>query len=218
MIMSRSSKPEEYMILDKKRLILTVVTIAAILLLFVLVGCSTEQRAVKRESERQTSEDLGLSINLRYVSENELEDTFGKKDNPFLSPPSAFGMNQSMVFELEMTPEKKFRGPFTVELKRIELQFGGINTDPTNQFHLISLWEFRLQRENAYRGWSMGKVRSRIRKSLLPNKFIIHKNKAMKGYILFTGSFPRYGDAVIYVPVMREGEGIVKNFKLDFSF
>jgi hypothetical protein len=152
------------------------------------------------------------------VPEKELKDTFGRQSNPFLSQGSVLGMHQTIVFELEATPKNNFRGPFMIELSRIELQFGNINTDPTNQFQLISFWDFRLQKENVYHGWSMGKVRTRIKKNLLPNKFTINKDKGVKGYLLFKGAFPRYGDATIYIPVTREGEGMVKNFKFDFLF
>ena len=128
------------------RKITTVITAILLLAFFAaLVGCSTAQRAVKRESESQTSEEVGLSIKLRYVSEKELRSTFGKQSNPFLSPGSVLGMNQSLVFELEATPQPNFRGPFMIELARIELQFGNINTDPTNQFQLISYWDFKLK-------------------------------------------------------------------------
>ncbi|UCB46940.1 MAG: hypothetical protein JSV25_05855 [Spirochaetota bacterium] len=201
-----------------RRLMIMIAAFSIPVVFTFLVGCSTDQRVVKKEIEIHTNKEIGLSIKLRYVPEKELREKFGRQSNPFLSQGSVLGMNQTIVFELEAITEKNFRGPFMIELSRIELQFGNVNTDPTNQFQLISFWDFRFQKEHVYQGWSMGKVRRRTKKNLLPNEFVINRDKVVKGYLLFRGSFPRYGDAAIYIPVLREGEGMVKNFKFDFLF
>lgn len=189
--------------------------------ILLLAGCSTGKRFVKTEgASSDTATDLGLSVKLRYIDEEEIKEKYGKRNNPFLSPPSALSPNPFIIFELTMDTDQNFKGPFTVHLKDVEIQFGGINKQPTNQFLLTKFWEHELQQEmldKRYVGWSMGKIRVLIKRTIFPNKFEIQRGDTQKGLLFFKGGFPRYGEAFVYVPVIKDG-AMAKNFRFTFEF
>jgi hypothetical protein len=188
---------------------------------FALFGCSTGTRVLKSDQVLIEHEgNLGLSISLRHVSDREIDEKFGTKNNPFMPPPALLSEKQFLIFELSIEPEPFFNGPFTLNSKDIEIQFGGINVNPKNQFLLSRYWAHELQHEipdTRYRGWTMGKIDSVIDKNLLPNKVRVDRGAMLRKLVLFEGGFPRYGTATVYVPLLKDGS-LAKNFKFDFEF
>lgn len=187
----------------------------------VFLGCSTQKRFVRETGPIAiTAEDLGMTLSLRYVSNDEIVKRFGKKNNPFLAPASLLSMNQFLLFELSIVTDQSVTSPFTVQLADMEIQFGGINTSPTNRFLLTSLWnrELRPQMEDKkYSGWTMGKIKSVVKKNIFPNEFQIKRGDRQRGLLLFKGSFPKYGEAVVYVPVVKDGI-VAQNFSFTMEF
>ena len=187
----------------------------------VLIGCSTQKRSVRETGPIAVrAEDLDMTLSLRYVSKDEIVERFGKKNNPFLSPESLFGMNEFLLFELLITTGQSKTDLYTVQLKDVEIQFGSVNTSPTNRFLLTSLWNrvLRPQMEDKkYTGWTMSRVKSVIKKNLFPNEFQIKGGERQKGLLLFKGNFPKYGEAVVYIPVVKEGF-VAKNFRFTMEF
>ncbi|MBN2325211.1 MAG: hypothetical protein JXQ30_15890 [Spirochaetes bacterium] len=200
------------------------VTVVAGLLLaasFALFGCSTGTRVLKSDQAQiEHAENLGLSISLRHVSGQEIDERFGDRNNPFMQSPALLSEKQFLLFELLIEPEPSFNGPFVLNSKDIELQFGGINVGPKNQFLLSRYWSHELQQEivdTRYKGWTMGKVDAVIDKNLLPNKVRIDRGAMVRKLVLFEGGFPRYGNATVYVPLLKDGS-LAKNFRFDFEF
>jgi len=186
-----------------------------------LFGCSTGSRVLKSDQALVEHEgNLGLSISLTHVSDREIEERFGKKNNPFQTPSSLFSQAQFLLFELTIKPDTGFNGPFTLNSKDIEIQFGGVNVRPKNQFLLSRFWAHELEHEivdRRYKGWTMGKIKIVIDKHLLPNTVQVVEGSVVRRLLLFKGGFPRYGNSSVYIPLLKNGS-VEKNFRFDFEF
>jgi hypothetical protein len=90
------------------------------------------------------------TITMKYTNEEELEERFGTVNNPFISPPSALGLNRIMVFDVQIASTM----PIVVQLNRLELQFGGKNKNPMNRFHLSQFWANKIRESESHRGWN----------------------------------------------------------------
>ena len=215
MIMSDYQETEEQMRVFKTT---TAVLLTAVLSTALLIGCSTGKRVVMTNASASTqARDIGLEMSLRYLNEEEIYKRFGEKNNPFISEDTALGMNQFIVFELTVIPQSGFNGPYIVELDSIELQFGSVNTSPQNRFHITSFWDHKIKRDDRYSQWSMGKVGSVIKRSVLPNQFTVQRDGRIRQLLVFQGGFPKYGNATVYIPVLKE-DGVAANVKFNLEF
>ena len=197
---------------------LLLLSLTAVLL---ISGCSSGKRVLKTAGRLSDTEvPLGLTAGIRYISEEEIFRRFGKKNNPYAAPSNILSHDQFLVFEVTFDSEHNFRGPYTVRLKDLELQFGGANASPKNRFQLINFWKSVIKpqiEDKKYTGWSMGRLQSVIKKTMFSDETTIRSGDHIRGILVFEGGFPRYGDAVVYVPVLKEGS-LAKNFRFDLEF
>ncbi len=187
------------------------------IIVFILSGCSVKEFAVKGAS-LQSLEIEGLKVSLLFRNEEELVNSFSKRNNPFLAPPSALGLNRYLVFELSLNTDENLKAPVAIQLTNMEIQFGGQNKSPVNRHQLSSIWEREIMKNDRYRGWDAGRVKNIIKRNIFPNKMVITANSRNKGLLLFKGNFPNYGQATIYVPVFKENGEMVRNFRFSFEF
>ncbi len=184
-------------------------------------GCASGKRTLKSTGRlSDTDVSLGLSVGLRYLNEEELSRRFGTKNNPYKAPSNILSHNQFIVFEVTFDGERNFRGPYTARVKDMEIQFGGVNKCPKNRFQLTNFWKGVLKpyiEDKKYTGWSIGKVQSVIKKTMVPDEAAIRGGDHIRGIVVFEGAFPRYGDAVVYIPVLKEGS-LAKNYRFDLEF
>ena len=195
----------------RKKIIL--LTLPVLIPLLIFVGCATDRNAVQRkEVPPMTLSEQGITLTLNYLTEDQLIVKFGKKNNPFIAPPSVVGINQEMVFELSV--ESQPAGE--ILLKEVELQFGGKAEGPKNIFHLTRFWEVELTRGDTAE-YTLGRMKQVIKKNLLPNKTIIKPGSGSTGLVAFLGKFPRYGNFTLYIPVFNKNGKMIHNFRFDFE-
>ena len=194
----------------RKRFFLLMLPAIVPLLLF--AGCATDKNAVRQKDvPPMTLSEKGITVTVNYLTEDQLIASYGKKDNPFIPPPSVVGINQGIVFELFI--ESQTAGE--ILLKEMELQFGGRAEQPKNIFHLKRFWEVELNRGSTP-GYNLGRMKQTIKKNLLPNKTTLKADSNSTGLIVFLGRFPRYGNFTMYIPVFEMNGELIHNFKYDF--
>jgi hypothetical protein len=183
--------------------------------ILLLANCSTDRFTIQSKDMQPLSQTMNdTTIRMKFTNEEELEERFGTKNNPFISPPSALGLNRIMVFDVQLASTMHI----VVQLKRVELQFGGKNKPPINRFHLSQFWENRIRESESLRGWNSSKTKKVVNQNVLPNELTVTPGPASEGLLVFMGRFPNYGTATVYLPVFNEDGKPVTNFKFDFEF
>jgi len=183
--------------------------------ILLLANCSTDRftiQSIDMQPQSQTMYDT--TITMKYTNEEELEERFGTMNNPFISPPSAMGLNRIMVFDVQLASTMHI----VVQLKRVELQFGGKNKNPMNRFHLSQFWENKIRESESHRGWNSSKTKKVVNQNVLPNELTVTPGPASDGFLVFMGRFPNYGTATVYLPVFSEDGKTIHNFTFHFEF
>jgi len=94
------------------------------LFLVILTSCATtDLKKMDRDfpPQIQTIDDVKISVS--YLNEKELREQFGKINNPFISPPSALGLNNIMTFHVQVENSSQSSISTYIQLNRIELQY-----------------------------------------------------------------------------------------------
>jgi hypothetical protein len=151
-----------------------------------------------------------ITVSLREVGRDELVERFRTVDNPYLPPGSLVGGDEMIVFELTISAPSEIK----LILKSIEFHFGSYFTHPTSRFRLSQEWEFRIQRQDAYNGWTGARVTQIINRTMVPDKLVLRPNESYTGFLVFMGRFPTYGEASIYLPVFTKNDELIHLFEL----
>ncbi len=195
----------------RKKIILLTLPVFVPLLLF--IGCATDRNAVQqKEVPPMTLSEKGLTVTVTYLTEDQLLERFGERNNPFIPPPSALGFNKTVVFELNI----KSISEGNVILNKIELQYNDGVDRPKNMFHFENYWEMELSRGDTQKN-DLAKIKYVIKQNLLPNELVVGKNLTYAGFIVFQGKLPQYGNFTLYVPVFNKNGEMLNNFKFVFE-
>jgi len=166
------------------------------LFLVILTSCATtDLKKMDRDfpPQIQTIDDVKISVS--YLNEKELREQFGKINNPFISPPSALGLNNIMTFHVQVENSSQSSISTYIQLNRIELQFAGKVFEPINRFHLYNFWELKIKNNEDYFYWSPSKVNLIIKDNVFPNSLSISPGEKYTYLLTFMGRFPKYGQA-----------------------
>jgi len=115
-----------------------------IFITLLVISCGTSQPALRFPDtplQEQTADSITVSV--EFVNEDTLTEKYGTINNPFVSPPSALGLNRIIIFEVVVennAPDKTDPArTVIIQLNKIELQFSGKNKiQPTDFISLIS--------------------------------------------------------------------------------
>jgi hypothetical protein len=163
--------------------------------------------------QRATEGDFHAT--LRFMDDETLDVKYKKEANPFLTDYYSAQFKRIMVFELTLENEGDRAAQFF--LNRVELQYGGKTNTPTNQFQLGEYWKFKdSQRET--KGIYVSMRENIIKKTVLPNSYTLSPGGAIKGYLVFIGNAPTYGEAVMYIPVFRTERERSELFTFTYEF
>ena len=188
-----------------------------IIMMLLTLGCATDRVLIgTQKSKTKFISDDKISIGLKYLPKTELINSFGNRNNPFISPVSFLESNKLMVFKLSIV--NKDYSELVMYLKKLEIQFGKVNANPYNRFQLANFWESRLKRQPEYEKWNMSVIKSVINKNVFDNKVVINKRESSEGLIVFKGPFPDYGEAVIYIPIFDKEGNIMTRYEIRFEF
>ncbi|MFW6138266.1 MAG: hypothetical protein ACOC7U_03740 [Spirochaetota bacterium] len=195
------------------RLITAVPVLGAFLL---LCSCaSTQYKLTPQGNPTRSKTAERVTVSATFLSEDQVIAKYGEKNNPFLSPPSAFSQKKTMVFEAKV--ENQSPEPVFLRLSKIELQYGGRYEQPINRFHLSNFWEIRIQKNDRYRYWNYGRVKNVINRTVFANEASVTPRSAANGTLVFMGKFPQYGQADLHIPVFLKGE-LVHTFRFHYQF
>jgi hypothetical protein len=184
--------------------------------LLLLAACQSGPRtpAVQDDSAR-TASDPAVEMAARYLGEEELVRRFGTEDNPFLAPPFTLQGLVFMVFELDLKgvgQETAFR------LNQMELQFGGKAVVPTNEFQLSGFWETRMAHREEADMSAFRALERLVKRELLPNSFTLAPGAGRRGLLVFIARFPRFGQAELTAPALRQDGSPYRVFRFEFLY
>jgi hypothetical protein len=152
---------------------------------------------------------------LRFMDDETLTAKYKKQANPFFTDYYSAHFRRIMVFELTLENESDQAAQFF--LNRVELQYGGTTDTPTNQFQLGKYWEFKdSQRET--KAIDISRRENIIKKNVLANSATIPAGGAIRGYLVFLGNTPTYGEAILYIPVFRTEREQLELFTFTYEF
>ena len=152
---------------------------------------------------------------LRFMDDETLNIKYKEQANPFLTDYYSAQLKRITVFELTLENESEQAAQFF--LKRVELDYGGKTLNPTNQFHLKEYWKFKDSQERT-KGIYVSMRENIIDKNVLRNSYTIGAGAAIRGYLVFMGNTPTYGEAVIFIPVYRTERERVELFRFTYEF
>ena len=156
-----------------------------------------------------------FSAVLRFMDDGTLDVKYKEQANPFLTDYYSAQFKRIMVFELTLENQGSESAQFF--LNRVELQYGAKTLNPTNQFHLKEYWEFKDSQRDT-KGIYVSMRENIIDKNVLPNSATISGGGAIRGYLVFIGNTPTYGEAVLYIPVYRTKDERVELFSFTYEF
>jgi hypothetical protein len=189
--------------------------LAALGLLLGLAGCRSTTYTWEKESlPAQSAAGEGYALTLRFVSEAELEERYGRRDNPFLTVRDRLMAKRTLVFELEAATEREL----SLVSHRIELVLGGKAVPPSNQFRLI---EYRRLMTRGGREKDDSDLRAEeqlIRAEVLPNSLDLPAGKTTRKLVVFVANLSHYGRAELYVPLFDAGGREIAAERFDFEF
>ena len=182
------------------------------ILIFIALGCTT---MLKKSPEGPlfqpaSATEKDITVSIRQLGREELIKNYKTIDNPYLTEASLVGGDEVIVFELTVSAPVEVK----LILKTIEFHFGPQFTRPTSRSRLSQYWEYRIQRQNNYNGWSSGKVTHVINKTMLPDTVLVKPNENRTELVVFMGWFPDYGEALLYVPVYTRDDELIHLFQL----
>jgi hypothetical protein len=152
---------------------------------------------------------------LRFMDDGTIDVKYRKEANPFLTDYYSVHFKRIIVFELTLENDGSQAAQFF--LNRVELVFGGKTINPTNQFHLEEYWKFKDSQQET-RGIYVSMRENIIKKNVLPNSYSLNAGGAIKGYLVFMGNTPTYGEAVLYIPVYRTERERLELFEFSYEF
>jgi hypothetical protein len=152
---------------------------------------------------------------LRFMDDETLAAKYRKETNPFLSDYYSVQFKRIMVFELTLENQSDRDAQFI--LNRVELVYGGKTITPYNQFQLQEYWKFKDEQRDT-RGLYVSMRENVIKKNVLPNSTTLSANGAIKGYLVFLGNTPTYGEAVLYIPIYRTTQEELALFEFSYKF
>jgi hypothetical protein len=174
--------------------------------LLLLASCASKRPALRAVEPSVNVEQEGLAATLAYRDDESLTRQFGKETNPFRTEYTKLQFRRRLVFDL--TLENRGAEAYPFRLKDCELQYGGKNVGPTNQFQLIKEWD--LMDENAKLSKQKEPV---IKKHLLPNEKPVPPAGVLRGLLLFEGNLPAHGQARVLIPGVAEGSPLEFQFE-----
>jgi hypothetical protein len=189
----------------------TLVAVTAVVLLaFGLSGCSTAGKAITAPAEAMEELDKeGISLTLRYLDDATLRKGFGTGANPFLTEYYRLSFRRFLVFEL--TLRNQSGAAVELALNRCRLEYGSKETEAANRFQLVTHWESLDDDPRV-----VAQKKKLIERYVLPNVATVPDGSTRFGYLVFKGNLPRQGEAVVRVPVFREGGSLGFDFRYTF--
>jgi hypothetical protein len=177
---------------------------------FIAFGCATVKRGPEGPIFQPASAtEKGITVSMRQLGRDELIERYKEIDNPYLTESSLLG-GEMIVFELTISAPIEIK----LTLKTMEFHFGPKFTPPINRFHLSEYWKSRIQSQNSYGGWTSARVTHTINKTMFPEKLIVNPNESHTGLVVFMGRFPKYGEALLYIPVYTKNDELIHLFTL----
>ena len=188
--------------------------LAGMLAPLLLNSCAgTPALAVQNQAE-QRFQGEHARLRLRFIDETELIERYGRRDNLFIAPPGLLSRERFIAFDFEVGARRE---PVLLALNQIEMSYGGRNARPVNQFHHGQYWQQRDEQQGIGGAQALSRQRT-IRQVLPANQTRVAPRESESGMLLFRGSFPQFGAAVITVQLLDQNERPLERATFTFEF
>jgi len=204
--------------MKKTNLVSATVLLVSVLSLF--SGCASNKYSLKEgEASKAVSEAYDFDVAIGFLDAKQLEQKYGKANNPFVSTP---GLYKIMAFEITVTNNTKSSeyvdDKVVIALKSIRLFIYGTMYEPVNQFGLTNYWETKERQDNLRRGDDISRLKVAIKKHTFPNSIGLAAQHSYTGVLVFIERKTiTYGEGSIHVPIFTPEGALIGVIKKDFQ-
>ena len=194
------------------RLMRTGTFLSLSVLLALLAACASPGQNRDEKPPTIYSDD-NIEIVATLISVNELNRKYSNP-NPFVAPNLFLTRFELLTFELDISASVV---PLRIERNQIRIDFEGGRTAPQSKSELRDIWEqFTVDDDVSTIETSRG--RAYIQHDLLSDREdIINRGAALRGLIVFRGSFPNDGVVVITIPYSSDAAKATATLQLELS-
>lgn len=150
-----------------------------------------------------------VTFKATQLSPSMLKKRHGKINNPYIGRPKGFAFD-TVIFELEISSTET---TLFFDLTKCQLNVEGNTESADNSMRFMADWEAYTLYAGDNQLGDFYAMRQTVEKTMLPNKVKVTPEKPVKGYIAFTGMFPRgLGETTMKIPAytLNGDEGNVK--------
>jgi hypothetical protein len=183
-------------------------------LLLLLVSCESEPPPATQKGALKTEKIDQLLVVARFLDEETLKLRYGRRHNAFISAPRIATPRRFMVFKLNF---EEVSETIIIKRKEMSFQFGGREAGPLSEFAMYDYWE-REDDSSEILPADQRRRKATIRDNLLPAEVKIPPGGRISGLAVFSANYPRYGTAILYIPIYDESERLLKRVEITFEF
>jgi hypothetical protein len=197
---------------------------SALIFLIATGGCQTTTEYYRKSDLPFESYSVNMSVT--HIDEEALIERFGERNNPFVASKRMLNLERFMVYEVTVrndtvSRDVPVRVGGAIETIRLLMQgfiFGSLDADT-----LVDFWEITLRKpsgSNRSRADepSIYRMKRTAERHMLPEYFTLEPGSEITGLVVFMGRIPRYGDAVVEVPLLSADREVLAIFQESFEF
>lgn len=177
-----------------------------------LAACATVEPLQVQGDAVQRYEGENVDMRVEFLDDPFLKARFGERANPFVAPPGITN-ERFLVFELEVRPLSAVR----LDLSDAELRFEPALAGAQNRFQFNQHWQL-LDADSRLSAMELRRRETTINAEIFANQTALSGGDAETGLLVFRGRFPRYGTAVITVPVRELSGRPLERATFEFAF
>lgn len=150
-----------------------------------------------------------VTFKATQMSPAELEKRHGKENNPYIGRPKGFTFD-TVIFELEISSTET---TLFFDLTSCQLKIEGNSESADNRMRYMADWENYTLNAQEYQMGDYYAMKHIVNLTMLSNHVKVTPDKPVKGYIAFTGMFPRgLGETTMKIPArtLNGDEGDIK--------
>ena len=193
-----------------KRITMYAAFVFLMLVLFVVLGCSSDKYSVRRKASN--ADQFTYDIGLTYLDEETLVERFTEKNNPFISPQAFDKSKRITAFDLVIENRSPEGMGIRIAQETITLYSGTKTFTARSQFRLSRFWENQLKGSDLgrkYQGSNASKMQYVIGQNMFENTTTIQSGDQKSGILVFQGNIQNWGEVELRIPIFTDRDEFI---------
>jgi hypothetical protein len=174
-----------------------------ILLTLSLLSCATKPMVIPT-TEPIITTISDITFTLTYLTEEQLEKTYGKNESVFANYPGLLPRKKSVVFKMDISSPSI---ALKININDINLTIGDVTGTSKTQKQLLRSWNFYIESREMETS-----AKKMVKNTMFDETILISPGDTASGWIVFLESYPDSGDALLTMNVTDESgnDGIIE--------